>query len=373
MAAPPHPPFPTLLSQALVAWTIEVDNEAEHRLAHQTTRGDGAHSERKGPWLVSYPLWANVLQYLETEGTTVADLTSRARTSRLLLGGLQRWGYVRLEPPAGETLKNPPQDDALVRPTRHARAAGEVWPTLPDLIDTRWRRRFGDAAIDGLDSSLAAIYGALDIDPPDYLPPVFPAQSGKAETPALRPAHASNRGDGAPPNLATLLAGLLFAFTLDFETVSRIALPISANTLRVLDGEGVRIRDLPPLTGVSKEANAMCAGWLHRHGCTEQVRDPDATRGQLLRLTDKGQRAQAKYLRILAETEEDWRASCGATAIDAARAALEPLVGDGTLPASPLAAGLEPYPDNWRAGVRPLQTLPHYPMVLHRGAFPDGS
>ena len=35
--------------------------------------------------------------------------------------------------------------------------------------------------------------------------------------------------------------------------------------------------------------------------------------------------------------------------------------------------GLEPYPDNWRADVRPPQALPHYPMVLHRGGFPDGS
>ena len=41
--------------------------------------------------------------------------------------------------------------------------------------------------------------------------------------------------------------------------------------------------------------------------------------------------------------------------------------------ASPLFAGLEPYPDGWRAAVRPPATLPHYPMVLHRGGYPDGS
>jgi hypothetical protein len=35
--------------------------------------------------------------------------------------------------------------------------------------------------------------------------------------------------------------------------------------------------------------------------------------------------------------------------------------------------GLEPYPDNWRTDVRPPQMLPHFPMVLHRGGFPDGS
>jgi hypothetical protein len=35
--------------------------------------------------------------------------------------------------------------------------------------------------------------------------------------------------------------------------------------------------------------------------------------------------------------------------------------------------GLEPYPDNRQARVRPPTTLPHYPMVLHRGGYPDGS
>jgi hypothetical protein len=38
-----------------------------------------------------------------------------------------------------------------------------------------------------------------------------------------------------------------------------------------------------------------------------------------------------------------------------------------------LFQGLEPYPDNWRASVRAPRTLPYYPMVLHRGGYPDGS
>jgi len=35
--------------------------------------------------------------------------------------------------------------------------------------------------------------------------------------------------------------------------------------------------------------------------------------------------------------------------------------------------GLEPYPDGWRAEVRRPEALPHYPMVLHRVGYPDGS
>ena len=62
-----------------------------------------------------------------------------------------------------------------------------------------------------------------------------------------------------------------------------------------------------------------------------------------------------------------------AAAIDDLRAALEDLVGDGTYAGSPLAPGLVPYDDNWRATTRRPDTLPHHPMVLHRGGYPDGS
>jgi hypothetical protein len=41
---------------------------------------------------------------------------------------------------------------------------------------------------------------------------------------------------------------------------------------------------------------------------------------------------------------------------------------------APLAVeAAAPYPDGWRAAVRKPDTLPHFPMVLHRGGFPDGS
>jgi hypothetical protein len=367
-------PLPTLCSEVLVAYTIELDNEAEHRLPHRTTRDADPGTRGEVPWLVSYPLWANVLRYLGDEVVSVVELAARARTSRLLLGGLRRWGYVGLRSPQGEKLQKP-QHDTLVRATRQAHRAGEVWRSLPALMDERWRSRFGGDAMDRLVSSLGTLHRALAIDPPAYLPPVFPTQNGKAEVPVARtPSSAPHAGvAGGDPGLSELLSGVLLAFTLDFESVSRIALPIAANTLRVLDGDGVRMRDLPRRTGVSKEANAMCAGWLERRGCavTEQVRS--ASRGKVLRLTSKGRGAQAMYRRLLDETEEAWRTTYGADVIDRLRAGLEVPVGDGVLASSPLAEGLEPYPDNWRAAVGQPDTLPHYPMVLHRGAYPDGS
>jgi DNA-binding MarR family transcriptional regulator len=178
----------------------------------------------------------------------------------------------------------------------------------------------------------------------------------------------------APPSLSVLLARVLLAFTLDFEDESRISLPVSANTLRVLDAAGVRVRDLPVRTGVSKEANAMAVGFLERRGCVEVVADPEATRGKVVRLTPKGQRAQATYGRILTVTEERWRARFGSEALGTLRRTLEELVGHRADRPDPLLLlGTEPYPDGWRAAIRRPETLPHYPMVLHRGGYPDGS
>jgi hypothetical protein len=54
-------------------------------------------------------------------------------------------------------------------------------------------------------------------------------------------------------------------------------------------------------------------------------------------------------------------------------AALGAIVGDGDPAASPLAPGLMAREGNWRAGEPTPSTLPHHPMVLHRGGYPDGS
>jgi DNA-binding MarR family transcriptional regulator len=163
-------------------------------------------------------------------------------------------------------------------------------------------------------------------------------------------------------------------FTVDFERESKISLPISANTLRVLDETGVRVRDLPRLTGVSKEANSMSVGFLERHGCVVVEPDPSANRGRVVRLTTKGRKAQDKYRRVLDMTEQHWATRFGGEVVADLRGSLERLVGAGPgARRSVLMKGMEPYPEGWRALVRQPETLPHYPMVLHRGGYPDGS
>jgi hypothetical protein len=86
------------------------------------------------------------------------------------------------------------------------------------------------------------------------------------------------------------------------------------------------------------------------------------------RPSPKGRYAQDKHREQLGAVEDRWQARFGGETLGAARDALEQLTGDHAR----LAAGLEPPPGGWRASLRRPVTLPHYPMVLHRGGFPDG-
>lgn len=94
---PVQGPLSRLLSQALVAFTIEADNEAEHRIPHRTA-SHGGSAGAPGPWLVSLVMWQNCLRYLTDDGITVADLAQAARTPADL-NGMWRWGYLRIDPP----------------------------------------------------------------------------------------------------------------------------------------------------------------------------------------------------------------------------------------------------------------------------------
>ncbi len=153
----------------------------------------------------------------------------------------------------------------------------------------------------------------------------------------------------------------------------REALAAVAGLLRVLGQEGIRLRDLPALTGISKEAVSWTLGVLTRARRAVEEPDPAASRGKVARLTARGLDAQLTHRELLAALEQRWRDRFTPAVIDALRQPLEALAlpADGQPP--PLFRGLQPYPDNWRARVRPPNLLPYYPMVLHRGGYPDGS
>jgi DNA-binding MarR family transcriptional regulator len=315
---------------------------------------------------------SNLMRFVTEEGITVGQLQTLACTERLSLRGMERWGYIRVEPDPADTRSRPPHRDWVVRPTAKGRRAQEVWRRLFGVIEKRWQARFGEDQIDRLRESLSALVTQLNADLPDYLPVLgygltAEIYSGKGRAPA-----APDPGSAAHRGLPALLSKTLLAFTLDFESDSHLSLAISANVVRVLDENGVRIRDLPRLSGVSKEAITMALGFLAKRRYIVLAPDPNAARTKLVRLTPQGRLEQDAYRRRLSLIEERWQARFGRETISNLRESLEPLVGEPTS-SSPLFLGLEPYPDGWRASVRKPDTLPHYPMVLHRGGYPDGS
>ena len=224
--------------------------------------------------------------------------------------------------------------------------------------------------MDRLRESLVTVASQLDPGLPDCLPILGAALLSRGPDPALPPA---GHVDLAGLPLSALVSRVLLSFALEYEHEAGLSLAISANVLRVLGAGGVRRRDLPSLTGTSKEAVSWALGIGIREQLAAEDPDPAASRGKIARLTPLGLQAQRLYHEFVGTIEQRWRERFTGGAIDALRTSLEALATapDGAPP--PLFAGLEPYPDNWRAAIRRPATLPHYPMVLHRGGYPDGS
>ena len=105
-----------LLSQALVAFTIEFDNEAEHRLPHRTTDHGASGQAGDGAWLVSLVMWENCLRHVTDQPITVGELETRARTGTNL-DGMRRWGYITIDGTARKIHKGRPGPDAVLRAT----------------------------------------------------------------------------------------------------------------------------------------------------------------------------------------------------------------------------------------------------------------
>lgn len=149
-----------LLSQALVAFTIEFDNEAEHRMPHSTTDHGRTAGALQAPWLVSMAMWWNCMRFVSDEGVTVRELERLARTGTNL-DGMRRWGYIHIgTDDAGKSTKKP-RPDTVLRPTAAGRMAQEVWRPLFGAIEGRWEERFGKDAVDRLRDALRAIVRQL--------------------------------------------------------------------------------------------------------------------------------------------------------------------------------------------------------------------
>jgi DNA-binding MarR family transcriptional regulator len=222
-----------------------------------------------------------------------------------------------------------------------------------------------------LREALVELVGEFPVLPPECMPilgwGLTNARHEARKTAKRAAADPAAREELEELHLVTLLAKALLAFALNYERESEVSLAIGANVLRVLEAGGVRVKELPALSGVSKESIAMAFTFLREIECIEIVEDGKAKRTKVARLTKKGMVAAENYRARIDFVEKDWMGKFGEPRIRGLREALE------SLGSEELMAGLEPYPEGWRASVPRLSVLPEFPMVLHRGGYPDGS
>jgi hypothetical protein len=372
-------PLPTMLSLTLVGWTIEVDNAFELRMPHRTTASRQRGEARHGPWLVSFPMYVHCIRHLPAAGIAQRELEARAR----VLGpvsGLERWGYVTVTQPSSQGKQKADRGAAVVRPTAAAIQAQSVWAALPDEVDARWNARYGKATLRALRDALIEIAADLDGELPDYLPGIWGFGGLKNLLPgddrlparyrSSKPRRSETSVGPASLPLYALLSKVLLAFALEFEGEAELSLALSANVLRVLDQVGVEVPDLPRSAGVSKVAVAQSLTRLKHHVLVDNAPGKRVRRAVL---TPRGLASQQTYLALIGNIERRWVRRLGSDVLRRLRSALEAIVVTADLAGSPLVAAYGPLPGTWRAEIPIPDTLPHYPMVLHRGGYPDGA
>ncbi len=345
-------PLSSLLSQTLVAFVIELDNAFEARMPSFTNLARPANADPappgwgRKPWLISWAMWANFLRWVEPGGTRLADIRARGRLTpqslRIAATGMARWGYVAV-------------DDKTVRPRAPGAYAAGVLQGLEDEVAERWRERFGEAFSSAL-AALGELGAALEVNAPAFMPflgydLLSEVAKGADDTPA---------GKGSPTDL---ISRALLAFTLAFETGYRPSLAHCANLVRVLDEAGVPQRDLPRRSGVAKAG----VDWIQKQLIKSALADTfNLGAVKHVRLSAEGAALKSLYAQRVQAIEDDWVKRL--PAVTRLRAALEAILASPRLPEA-----LEPWPRGWRAQLPAIQTLPHHPMILHRGGYPDGA
>ncbi len=347
-------PLSALLSQALVAFTLEVDNEFARRLAAAGYSGAG----------LSLVVWLNLMRFLRKPAMTVAELAAEALTPpdhlKPALGCLERWRFVRLEPESvgllrldlhrqqrsSEVLRRNGwgsgrgiRGDWILLPTAKGNAALEIWPPLLGEIEERWARRFGSKTIHALGDSLRHIVGQFNFALPHGLPPgcngfrdtTFPPRSKASEVSC---------------SLPVLLSQALFAFALSFDRRSDAPLALSANSLRVLGSEPIPEAAIPRLTGSSPETSGI--GWpLKPYVAVKTAR---AGRGKEVYLTERGRKAQQTYHRLTRGIEKGWADKFGASEIAVLRESLSELFQPANDGSPKIREGIVPPPGVPRSG-----------------------
>ena len=389
-------------SQALVAYTVEFDNEFERRLA------EAGH----GGSILSLIVWSNVMRFLTGGSRTVRDLAKQSMMPenrvKFFAGCLERWGFITLRPDeaddrpvvkraygkSGRMLRDGWGSGRGIRAgwraglTEKGKKAVGIWPGLFPVMERRWQDRFGQERIVQLKEALEQVLEQVNLDLPDGLPAQWDLD-GKYRGPRVRGSEVAA--------LPVLFSQLLLAFTMEFDAASKAPLILCANIIRVLGEEPAALGDLPHLTGGSPEVSDV--GWaVKRYVAVESW---PGGKGKCVRLTPAGIQAQRNYHRLVAEIEERWRGKFGAEKIGRLVECLRGLFRMGSGGRALISEGLIPAEGTVRAGTEapalgrrdlgaaarrraremaaqseafaedPANALPHYPFWdMNRGFGP---
>jgi DNA-binding MarR family transcriptional regulator len=129
--------------------------------------------------------------------------------------------------------------------------------------------------------------------------------------------------------LSELLSLVLVAFADEFEQRlsqaghAELSLPLGANVLRFLNGDGVRVGTLAKRSHVSKQAISQQVAYLEQLGYVKMASDPNDGRAKVVRLTSRGRHARAIAAPLFAHIERTWSRRLGRGEMEALRASLE--------------------------------------------------
>lgn len=203
------------------------------------------------------------------------------------------------------------------------------------------------------------------------------------------------------PPLGSRVSQALVAFTIEADNQfergmielgrpgMRTSLIMWAGVMRYVPLEGVGLDDLVRRCGLTADAVKFAVGGLQRWGYLHQLDQGELAptsasgRGKTARLTEAGLESVHRSAKIDDEIIQGWRLVHGAS-VDQLDDTLTELISRRDEHGSVLGRGLAPAPTSWRANAPyksqtkrlvadPASALPHHPMPVRQGAWPDGA
>lgn len=158
-------PLSALLAQALIAFTIEFDDQIKIQYT----------SKEPPPTLA---MWSNVLRFVGTAGIDERRLPALSGISKSavhsMVATLERHGWIVIKRSSSD------KSAKTVRLTGRGRKLWNIWESALMAAEERWQKRYGAKPVKELRRALEALVGQFDVELPHY--PMAMAHRGGTPT-----------------------------------------------------------------------------------------------------------------------------------------------------------------------------------------------